>query len=180
MHAAPDYLNPNLPTNLRTVRMPVVVATNEALCGFGFLVDDPKSVKIEIVRWPSTGRRPVDPDSGDEGGTAEGSFICEWKGDVLYGRNEAVGGHYLLGYAVDPSEAERTAPTALTARMLWHANYHPDGGQTIFPDWSPDPLSCRWHNRVTTSRPTILFAFVSMVRRDSTFIRMSGTKVFFR
>ena len=106
MHAAPDYLNPNLPAHLHTVGMPVVVATNEALRGFGFMVDDPQLVKIEIVRWPSTGRRPVDADSGDEGGTAEGTFICEWKGDVLFGRNAAVGGHYLLGYAVDPSEAD--------------------------------------------------------------------------
>jgi hypothetical protein len=65
MHSAPDYLNPDLPANLRIVRMPVVEATDQSLRGYGFIVDDPKTVKIEIVRWPATGRRPVDPDSGD-------------------------------------------------------------------------------------------------------------------
>src|SRR5947207_13673704 len=98
MHAAPNYLNPDLPAGLRCVRMPVVEATAQALAGYGVLVDDPAQCKIEIVRWPAQGRRPVDDDSGDEGGTTEGVFVSEWKGDILYGRNEAVVGHYILAY----------------------------------------------------------------------------------
>ena len=128
MHTAPDYLNPDLPADLKRVRMPVVEATSESLNEFGCLVDDPRDIKIEIVRWPAQGWRPVDPDTGDEGGTTEGTFISEWKGDLLYGRNDAVSGHYILGYAADPAVADEDHGCDPKQLLLWHANYHPDGG----------------------------------------------------
>lgn len=133
MSTAIDYLNPNLPAGLRRVRMPVVEATPESLAGYGTLVDDPDDVRIEIVRWPAGGWRPVDPDTGDEGGTTEGVFISQWKGDILFGRNEAVDGHYILAYAVEPAEAETGHNRPAQRMLLWHANYHPDGGQMFFP-----------------------------------------------
>ena len=103
MPAVADYLNPDLPAGLARVTMPVVDATAAALDGYGRLVDDPATCAIEIVRWPARGRRPVDPDTGDEAGTTEGTFVSEWKGDVLYGRNEAVDGHYILAYGEEPA-----------------------------------------------------------------------------
>lgn len=128
-----DYLNPALPPGLRTVTMPVVEATDASLADYGRLVDDAASCAIEIVRWPARGTRPVDADTGDQGGTTEGVFVSEWRGDVLYGRNEAVGGHYVLAYACPPEHA-RTDHARPPARMrLWHANYHPDGGQLFVP-----------------------------------------------
>ena len=133
MDGAPDYLNPGLPPGLARVRMPVVDATPEALDGYGLLVDDPEDCEIEIVRWPAQGSRPVDPDTGDQGGTTTGTFVSEWKGDILYGRNEAVGGHYILAYGEEPGRADPTHTRAPRRIMLWHANYHPDGGQLFFP-----------------------------------------------
>jgi ureidoglycolate hydrolase-like protein len=133
MHAAPNYLVPGLPAGLARVRMPVVPATAETLAGYGFLVDDPARCAIEIVRWPAQGWRPVDPDSGDEGGTTEGVFVSEWKGGILYGRNEAVGGHYVLAYATDPPQADERGLTVPERMLVWHCNYHPDGGQLFFP-----------------------------------------------
>jgi len=65
----PDYLDPAVPAGLPRVPMRVVDATDELLAGFGHLVDDPARCKVEIVRWPAAGWRPVDLDSGDEGGT---------------------------------------------------------------------------------------------------------------
>jgi len=133
MRAPIDYLNPDLPAGLGTVRMPVVDATRAALQGYGHLVAEPAACPIEIVRWPARGTRPVDADTGDQGGTTEGTFISAWQGDVLYGRNEAVGGRYILAYGVAPERA-RTDHTELPRRiLLWHANYHPDGGQLFFP-----------------------------------------------
>ena len=88
-----DYLDPGLPAGLATVAMPVVDASDAALRGYGRLVDDPDECRIEIVRWPPRGTRPVDEDTGDEAGTTRGIFVSEWSGDVLYGRNEAVDGH---------------------------------------------------------------------------------------
>lgn len=128
-----DYLNPDLPAGLATVRIPVVEATNASLQGYGHLVDDPSTCIIEIVRWPAQGKRPVDADTGDQGGTTEGTFISTWKGDVLYGRNEAVAGRYVLGFGVAP-EFARTDHDEVPCRiLLWHANYHPDGGQLFYP-----------------------------------------------
>lgn len=128
-----DFLNPNLPARLPTVRMPVVDATDDNLAGYGRLVDDPAACAVEIVRWPSIGTRPVDEDTGDEAGTTQGVFVSEWKGDFLYGRNEAVGGHYILAYGCDPSEASEAHDRPPSRMLLWHANYHPDGGQLFFP-----------------------------------------------
>jgi hypothetical protein len=133
MSPAPDYLNPALPAGLRRVRMPVVAATGASLAGYGQLIDDPYQHRIEIVRWPARGWRPVDDDSGDEGGTTQGVFVSEWRGDVLYGRNEAVGGHYILAYADEPTRADEAHRRPPERMLLWHCNYHPDGGQLFFP-----------------------------------------------
>jgi hypothetical protein len=128
-----DYLNPALPAGLRRVAMPVVDAAPETLQGYGELVDDPRQRAIEIVRWPAQGWRPVDVDTGDQGGTVEGVFISEWRGDVLFGRNDAVGGEYILAYATEPASADATHRRDPHRILLWHANYHPDGGQLFFP-----------------------------------------------
>jgi len=128
-----DYLNPDLPADLARVTMPVVDAAAATLEGYGYLVDDPAKCKIEIVRWPAQGTRAVDLDTGDQGGTTTGTFVSEWKGDVLYGRNEAVGGHYILAYGDEPVRADDTHARAPKRILLWHANYHPDGGQLFFP-----------------------------------------------
>ena len=55
-------------------------------------------------------------------------------GDVLYGTNEAVGGHYVLGWSTDPQKAQADRQTAPRDQvLLWHMNYHPDGGQMFWP-----------------------------------------------
>jgi ribosomal protein S18 acetylase RimI-like enzyme len=113
--------------------MPVIEATDSGLRGYGHLVDDPELCPVEIVRWPSTGTRPVDEDTGDEAGTTQGVFVSDWQGDILYGKNEAVSGHYILAYATDPPQARDDHHREPSRMLLWHANYHPDGGQLFFP-----------------------------------------------
>lgn len=132
MMKPPDYLNPGIAADLKRVRMPIVDATPDALRGYGTIVTD-WNHPIEIVRWPAQGWRPVDRDSGDEAGTKEGTFLSEWKGDVLYGSNDAVGGHYILAYATEPTEADESHRRPPRRILLWHANYHPDGGQLFVP-----------------------------------------------
>jgi hypothetical protein len=58
----------------RTHDLDLVVATEANLKGYGCLVSDPKDFPIEIVRWPAQGWRPVDLNSGDQGGVTEGIF----------------------------------------------------------------------------------------------------------
>ncbi|MEM7223671.1 MAG: ureidoglycolate lyase [Pseudomonadota bacterium] len=109
-------------TALESVELPLVMASDSALEGYGRLVEDPEAVDIEIVTWPAQGWRPVDPGTGDEGGTTEGLFEFWWRDGVLHGRNEAVGDQYELAWRRQDGRA-----------LIRHANYHPDGGQLFFP-----------------------------------------------
>jgi len=114
--------------------LPLVRATPETLAGYGRLAADYDGTEIEIVTWPASGRRPVDPGTGNQGGLAEGVFEFWWAGEVLYGRNRAVDDSYLIGWSRRPEEASESAPRPERERLLiWHANYHPDGGQLFFP-----------------------------------------------
>lgn len=125
---------PAIAPGLRLVETPLVLATAESLTGYGELVADPDNHPVEIVRWPAKGWRQVDGDTGDQGGTTEGVFSFWWKGEVLYGRNDAVGDAYLLGWSQEPARAsEARLDSERSQLLLWHANYHPDGGQLFFP-----------------------------------------------
>ena len=138
---APEYLfDPSDKPALPLHEVPLIVATDESVRGYGALVEHPDDIEIEIVRWPATGWRQVDEDSGDEAGWVEGTFHGEWRGDVLFGRNDAVSGHYVLGWSTtDPAASCTDRQTARREKVvLWHLNYHPDGGQLFFPkDKSP-------------------------------------------
>jgi len=132
---APTYLfEANQKPSLDLVNVPLIEATAESVEGYGYLVDDPDTCEIEIVTWPAQGWRPVDQETGNQGGTVEGIFRGEWRGDVLMGTNDAVGGHYVLGWSTDPQYAStETQTVARDQVLLWHFNYHPDGGQLFFP-----------------------------------------------
>jgi hypothetical protein len=67
------------------------------------------------------------------GGTTDGVFVSAWRGDILYGSNDAVDGKYILAYAQAPESARADHTNAPRRMLLWHANYHPDGGQLFFP-----------------------------------------------
>jgi len=118
----------------RAHETPVRLASDASLQGYGCLVDDPRSFPIEIVRWPAQGWRPIDANSGDQGGITEGLFEFWWKGETLYARNNAVGDSYLFGWSNWPEEANELATRTLRERaLIWRANYHPDGGQLFYP-----------------------------------------------
>jgi ureidoglycolate lyase len=113
---------------------PLVAASDESLKGYGCLVREPKTFPIEIVRWPAQGWRPIDQNSGNQGGITEGLFEFWWKGETLYARNNAVGDSYLFGWSNWPEEATREGPGGARQRaLIWRANYHPDGGQLFYP-----------------------------------------------
>ena len=132
---APNYLfEANQKPSLDLVDVPLIEATAESVKGYGYLVDDPDTCEIEIVTWPAQGWRPIDQETGNQGGTVEGIFRGEWRGDVLMGSNDAVGGYYVLGWSTDPQYASKETQTVSRDQvLLWHFNYHPDGGQLFFP-----------------------------------------------
>ena len=132
---APTYIfdaseKPSLPWH----QVPLIDATDDTVRGYGSLVDDPAHFQIEIKQWPAQGWRPIDQGTGDEAGAVEGVFHGVWAGDVIYGTNDAVGGHYVLGWACDPQAATTEQSSRLREQvLLWHMNYHPDGGQLFYP-----------------------------------------------
>jgi ureidoglycolate lyase len=122
-------------TGVRRVHETAIIrATDSTLKGYGALVDDPEDFPIEIVPWPATGRRPIDENTGNQGGVAEGLFEFCWKGETLYARNNAVGDSYLFGWSNWPEEAAAgTCGRPRERALIWRANYHPDGGQLFHP-----------------------------------------------
>ena len=130
--AAAEYLAPDVPRELPWHSVPLVRATAESLKGYGRLVDDRRDYPIEIVTWPVAGWRQCDPGTGNEGGTTHGQFDFWWEGDVLYGKNQAVGSQYLLGWSQNPGAANPSGAAQHSRVLLWHANYHPDGGHGLY------------------------------------------------
>ena len=106
--------------HLAEFEAPLVAATPASLEGYGRLVDDYARAEIEIVTWPAPGWRPVEPGTGNEGGTTEGVFEFEWRGEVLHGRNHAVGGNYVIAWTRQPTRLPKRRPTP-TARAPWFA-----------------------------------------------------------
>ena len=129
-----NYLNPDVPERLPLVKTPLVVASNESLAGYGFMADSP-DFPVELVTWPKPTGRPVDAGTGNQAGIKKGVFEFWWDGDLFFGKNNAVNDEYLLGWGTQPELAKRGIIPDLTHRsvLLWHANYHPDGGQLFYP-----------------------------------------------
>ena len=129
-----DYLSPDVPGQLPWHDVPLIIATDETVAPYGRLVPDPDACPVEIVQWPAQGWRPVDAGTGDEGGTVEGIFHSQWQGEVLHGHNDAVNGKYILGWSDNPDRADTAVDIERPERvLLWHLNYHPDGGQMFYP-----------------------------------------------
>ena len=137
-----NFLAPDLPSGLAILDVPLVLATDESLQGFGKIVHDPDEFTtdrktFEIVKWPVQGWRQLDPQTGDEAGTTEGNFDVHWKGDFFYGKNLAiatVNNTYLDGLSTAPEFASTVEPTGDGESIfLWMSDYHPDGGQLFWP-----------------------------------------------
>ena len=168
----------------KEIEIPLVKATNENLKGYGYLIDSFENSDIEIVTWPKQGWRDIEEGTGNEGGTTEGSFDTWWQGDVLYGQNNAVqhksdyevDGKYILGYANNPDqELQKDKYSDPTKIFLWHANYHPDGGQLFFPEENK-PFICPLAYQQTTLNQNISKHFIVTDQKVCIFIQIFGMK----
>lgn len=130
-----DYLSPSVPDTLPWHEVPLELATADSIMGYGELVDDYTDYPIEIVTWPAQGSRPVDPGTGNQAGTTSGTFEFWWEGEVFFGSNSAVSDQYLFGWSRNPGDAAHGTNVGVAPErvLMWHANYHPDGGQLFFP-----------------------------------------------
>ncbi len=74
---SPNYLfEASQKPSLDLIDVPLIEATTKSVKGYGYLVDDPDSCEIEIVTWPAQGWRPIDQETGNQGGTVEGIFLA--------------------------------------------------------------------------------------------------------
>lgn len=147
-----NNLRPKLKNVSNIIDVPLInVKSNADLKGYGYLVNNIDDFKaedktFEIVKWPVSGWRQLDPETGDEAGTTEGCFEVEWKGDYYYAKNLAintVNNHYLDGLGCSlPEKATHDEPGFGASEKesfygsciyLWMTDYHPDGGQLFFP-----------------------------------------------
>ena len=137
-----NFSKPPLPSKPQVINVPLYPATKENLKGFGHLVhsaDEFKTEKgnFEIVSWPLNGWRTLDPETGNEGGTTEGHFDVDWKGDFFYGNNLAVStsnNYYLDGLGTLPEKASKDSQKIPKHIYLWMSDYHPDGAQLFWPE----------------------------------------------
>jgi ureidoglycolate lyase len=148
---ADNFSCPNLPAGLKVVNVPLVEASDDTLASFGArLISGPDEISCEngnfdIVKWPVSGWRKLDPNTGNEAGTTQGPFEVWWKGDMFYGTNLAIASSnnfYLDGLGARPEVASRDSSVASGDGMeifLWMSDYHPDGGQLFWPE-SPVPF----------------------------------------
>lgn len=132
--SAENFRDPKLPAGLRILELEAAVATEESLQGYGSIVHDPNDFTVEkksfeIVKWPVSGWRSLDPDTGDEAGTVEGDFEVHWQGDYYIGKNLAIAtsnNTYLDGLGVPPEDASRTSTAGAGDNIyLWMSDYHP-------------------------------------------------------
>jgi ureidoglycolate hydrolase len=129
-----DFMNPVVAAGLPHVDVPIIRATAETFADYGTMVTDFMNHPVPLTTWPASGWRPVDPGTGNEGGYVDGIFEFHWDSDVLLGENTAVKQKYILGWSTAPEQARRDNPDADRSRILiWHGNYHPDGGQLFYP-----------------------------------------------
>lgn len=155
LFSSENFVDPKLKNVSKIIDMPLVeVQSNEDLEGYGYLVDHPDQFRcedktFEIVKWPVSGWRQLDPDTGDEAGTTEGKFSVWWMGDFYYAKNHAINttnNEYLDGIGcMNPEEASHDAENFKSKTeeishfgnciYLWMSDYHPDGGQLFFPQF---------------------------------------------
>ena len=124
--------------------VPLVLATNESLRGFGHVVTNFAAAGCAITPWPTAGWRPLVAGTGDEGGVVEDVFHLQRRGHVQYATNVGLQRRYVTGwYGADPADSARLEeseppPAALASVLTHEANYHPDGAQ-VFAARAPHP-----------------------------------------
>ena len=75
-----NFRNQVLPSELKVLDVPLEVATEESLEGYGRIIHSRDEVSVaqgnfEIRPWPVQGWRQLDLGTGDEAGTTQGQFF---------------------------------------------------------------------------------------------------------
>ena len=108
--------------NYNIYNVPIIIANKETLKGYANIVYDYDNEKVINVIWPKITGRKIVENTGNEALPTEGFFHFEYKNNKLLATNYSVNnGSYEVGVINDNSIYVR------------EANYHPCGGQIVFP-----------------------------------------------
>jgi ureidoglycolate lyase/seryl-tRNA synthetase len=118
---------------------------NALLDGYGRLIDDPKGLRGRDRALAGDGLAAGRQRLGRSGRYDRRRVRqrMERRRAVTDATRRSVG-HYVLAYADDPSRCDETHTRAPSRMLLWHCNYHPDGGQLFLPRSISARSSCRW------------------------------------
>ncbi|KAL4218311.1 hypothetical protein ACF0H5_023047 [Mactra antiquata] len=104
--------------------VPIAMATAESLKGYGTIVTDFDSTKVEITPWPLKGWRKLCQDTSTLGRELRDDAFIQWVGNQCI----VLGAEYTSGWL-----PKNVLPSNRTHVLVREANYHPDGGQIFFP-----------------------------------------------
>jgi len=123
-HADYELFTEKILEELDIVNVPVVSANKETLKGYCEIVENYQDTKVINVKWPKIKGRSVDDNTGDQALHTEGIFEFNYKNNFCIAKNNSVAnGEYITGVINN----ERTE---IYTR---EANYHPCGGQIVYP-----------------------------------------------
>jgi hypothetical protein len=128
MSGSPSYDDAHDPKYRKPYKVPMVVASDETLKGYGKIVRDFDKEEVEITPWPVSGSRKLYPGTGAMAGIMGGEFVYTWEGDVCKALDDDDANHYITGRL--PADMKYDNRTYVLVR---EANYHPDSGQVFYP-----------------------------------------------
>ena len=97
MNGSPSYDDAHDPKYGKPYKVPMVVASDETLKGYGKIVRDFDTEEVEITPWPVSGSRKLYPGTGAMAGIMGGEFVYTWEGDVCKALDDDDANHYITG-----------------------------------------------------------------------------------
>ena len=157
-HADYTAFNYKIPDNIKVYEVPIIHATQKNLKGFCNVVHEYENTSVINVKWPKiTGWRKLDENTGDQALHTEGMFDFYY--DDIYSKavNHSVeNGSYITG--IIPRSEKKSGNEIPTHIYTREANYHPDGGQIIFPP-SKEPFMLLLSKKGDDILPEDFFCF---------------------
>lgn len=115
--------------SIKIFNVPIIIANAESLKGYGEIVYNFEKSKVINVPWPKTNGRKLDDNTGDQALETFGLFEFYYEKNYCCAKNNSVpNGDYITGVMVEDEKESN--------KIIIHtfeANYHPDGGQIVYP-----------------------------------------------
>lgn len=129
MEIGTDYSDAHDQKYGEPVNIPLVVATNDSLNGYGNLVPDFYKEEVELLKWPVKGKRKLMEGTGVQVGLRENVFKVKWCHDTSYALGEKEESLYKPTSRLQKGDNFNKR----THTLVRQTNFHPDSSQVIFP-----------------------------------------------